>query len=185
MPYPFDWDTYVVLDIPEPVASQVIAARRRHGDAFRSALPAEITVAGSGGVGCILPDQDPEAVWSALEAIAKANPPIESALGEVHRFPGTNLFVFRPSPDDALRSLHKQLAASSIGFRPNPFPYTAHCTLRGGAPVTDEEAASLLAERIPDDFTLHRLSVYRLKPWPSDDVPVICELVRRWTLGKA
>jgi hypothetical protein len=59
MPYPFDWDTYIVLDIPEPVASKVIAAQRRHGDVFRSALPAEITLAGSGGVGCISPDQRP------------------------------------------------------------------------------------------------------------------------------
>jgi hypothetical protein len=50
MRYPFDADAYVVLDIPEPVASKVIAAREKYGDAFRSALPAEITVAGSGGV---------------------------------------------------------------------------------------------------------------------------------------
>jgi 2'-5' RNA ligase len=185
MPYPFDWDTYVVLDIPEPVASQVIAARRRHGDAFRSALPAEITVAGSGGVGCILPDQDAEHVWRILDGVARATAPIECSLGEVFRFPNTDIFVFRPHPVEALRSLHEQLATSSIGFRSNPFPYTPHCTLRGGAPVTDEEAASLLAERIPDGFTLDHLSVYRLKPWPSDDVPVICELVRRWTLGKA
>jgi 2'-5' RNA ligase len=185
VPYPFDWDTYVVLDVPEPVASKVIAARRRHGDVFRSALPAEITVAGSGGLGCVLPDQDPERVWGVLDEIAKANPPIDCALGEVLRFPNTDIFVYRPHPDDALRSLHEQLAASSIGFRPNPFPYTPHCTLRGGSPVTDEEAASLIAERIADRFTLDQLSVYRLKPWPSDDVPVICQLVRRWTLGSA
>jgi 2'-5' RNA ligase len=185
MPYPFDWDTYVVLDVPEPVASEVIAARQKHRDAFRSALPAEITVAGSGGVGCVMEDQEPDIAWTALAEIAAGTAPIDTALGEVLRFPGTDIFVFRPDPDDALRSLHLQIAGSPIRFRPNPFPYTPHCALRGGSPVTEEEAASLLAERIPDRFTLDQMSVYRLKPWPSDDVPVLCQLVRRWKLGTA
>jgi 2'-5' RNA ligase len=183
--FPFDADVYLVLELPEPVAREVLARRRKYGDVFRSALPAEITVAGSGGVGCIAEDQDPDQAWATLADIAAATAPITSALGEVLRFPGTNLFVFRPQPDEALRVLHEQIAGSPIRFRPNRFPYTPHCTLRGGGPVTDTEAAAIQAERVPGRFTLRQMSVYRLQPWPSDDVPVDCRLIRRWELREA
>ena len=183
MSYPFDSDTYAVLDLPEPVAGKVMAIRRKNHDAFLGALPGEITVAGSGGVGCFMPDEDPERVWAVLGEIAARTAPIETALGEVIRFPGTDIFVIRPDPDDALRALHAQIATSPIRFKPNPFPYTPHCTLRRRSPVTEAEAASVLAERIPDRFTLDRLSVYRLEDGPSSEVPVLCQLIRRWTLG--
>lgn len=183
MPYPFDSDTYAVLDLPEPVADQVMAVRRKHRDAFLSALPAEITVAGSGGVGCFMADEDPERAWGILGEIAATTAPIETGFGEVIRFPGTDIFVIRPDPDDALRALHAHIAGSSIRFRPNPFPYTPHCTVRRRSPVTEEEAASVLAERIPDRFTLDQLSVYRLEEGPSSEVPVLCQLIRRWKLG--
>jgi len=185
MPYPFDSDTYAVLDLPEPVASKLMAIRRKHRDAFRSALPAEITVVGSGGVGCFMPDEDPEHVWAVLGQIAASTAPIETAMGEVIRFPGTDLFVFRPDPDDQLRALHERIATSSIRFQPNRFPYTPHCTLRGRSPVTEDDVASLLAERIPDRFRLNRMSVYRLEEGPSQEVPVLCKLIRRWSLGSA
>lgn len=183
MAYPFDADTYAVLDLPEPVASKVMAIRRKHRDAFRSALPAEITVAGSGGVGCFMADEEPEHVWDVLGQIAASTSPIKTAMGEVVRFPGTNIFVCRPDPDDEIRAMHERIAGSSIRFQPNRFPYTPHCTLRSRSPVSDDEAASLLAERIPDRFTLDQLSVYRLTDGPSPESPVACALIRRWRLG--
>jgi 2'-5' RNA ligase len=183
IPYPFDSDTYAVLDLPEPVAGKVMAIRRKHSDAFLSALPGEITVAGSGGVGCFMPDQDPDSVWEVLGEMAARTTPIETGFGEVIRFPGTDIFVIRPDPDDALRALHTQIATSSIRFKPNPFPYTPHCTLRRRSPVAETEAASVLTERIPDRFTLDQLSVYRLDEGPSPEVPVLCQLIRRWKLG--
>lgn len=185
MPYPFDGDTYAVLDLPEPVASMVMAIRRKHNDAFRSALPAEITVAGSGGVGCFIADEDPEHVWGVLGEIAATTRPIKTTFGEVIRFPGTDIFVIRPHPDDALRALHARIANSPIRFRPNPFPYTPHCTLRSRSPVSDDEAEALVAERIPDSFTLEQMSVYRLAAGPSAQVPVLCTLLHRWTLGRS
>ncbi|MFN2417924.1 MAG: hypothetical protein ABR593_03250 [Candidatus Limnocylindria bacterium] len=83
MPYPVDSDTYAVLDLPEPVAGKVMAIRQKHRDAFRSALPAEITVAGSGGVGCFMSDEDPERVWGILGEIAATTAPIDCGLGSV------------------------------------------------------------------------------------------------------
>jgi 2'-5' RNA ligase len=181
--YPFDADTYAVLDLPEPVAGKVIAIRRKNQDAFRAALPAEITVAGSGGVGCFMPDEEPHKVWEVLGQIAATASSIETALAEVVRFPGTNIFVFRPDPDEELRRLHERIATSAIRFQANRFPYTPHCTLRSRSPVTEEEAAILFGERIPERFTLDQLSVYRLTDGPSAEVPVVCTLIRRWRLG--
>lgn len=183
MPDPFDGDAGVVLDLPEPVAGKVMAIRRKHHDAFESMLPAEITVAGSGGVGCIEAGEDPGHVWAVLGEIAASTEPIETGFGEVIRFPGTDIFVICPHPDDALRALHARIAGSSIRFRPDPFEYTPHCTLRIRSPVTDEDAADLLAERIPDRFTLDQLTVYRLEQGPMSPGPVACTLIRRWRLG--
>lgn len=183
MTYPFNADTYAVLDLPEPVAGQVMAIRHKNRDEFRSALPAEVTVAGSGGVGCFAGDEDPERVWQILGDIADSTPPIRTSLGEVIRFPGTDIFVIRFTDEGELRRLHESIADSTIRFQPSPFDYTPHCTLRSRSPVTETEAAALLAERIPTPFTLDKLSVYRIELGRADGMPVVCRLVKRWTLA--
>ncbi len=182
MTYPFDLDTYVVLDLPEPVAGQVMAIRRKNLDAFRAALPAEITVAGSGGVGCFAEDEDPDRAWQILADIAASTPPIHASFGEVMRFPNTDLFVLRLIDEEPIRAFHERIAGSGIRFDSSRFPYTPHGTLRGRSPVTDDDVEALFTERISDRFTLDRLSVYRLELHPSPVVPVICTLIRRWAL---
>jgi 2'-5' RNA ligase len=181
--YPFDADTYVVLDLPEPVASQVMAIRQKNKDEFRMALPAEVTLAGSGGVGCFVEDEEPERVWSILAGIAATTSPIRTSLADVMRFPNTDIFAFRFTEEVDLRALHERITTSGIRFKRSPFPYTPHCTLRGRSPVTEAEAAALLAERIPEPFKLEQMSVYRLDLRPRPNVPVICSLMKRWALG--
>src|SRR5205809_239975 len=51
-------ETYIVLDVPQPFASRVLDLRVQSGDDFRAALPVEITLIGSGGVGPITRHQD-------------------------------------------------------------------------------------------------------------------------------
>ena len=175
----FEELTYVCLDVPEPVASQVLAIRRAQRDRFRAALPAEITIAGSGGVGEFEPAQDPDRVFRVIDAIAANTPPIPASFGAVIRFPGTDIFAFMLQDEAPIRALHRKLAEASIRWRPARFDFTPHCTLRSRSPVTEADAAELLASPQPDPFVLDTLSVYEIRRDPSERLPVICELRHR------
>lgn len=159
----FDTNTYAVLDVPEPFASAVMAVRVRHRDEFRSALPIEITIAGSNGVGEFEP-QTRDDVFRTLDAIAMETAPIEASFGPVDRFPGTDIFFLTLQDERPFRELHDRIASSPIRFKPCPYPYRPHCTLRDRTPIDDEEIADSLAVDIPGLFVLDTLSVYAMPP---------------------
>ena len=179
----FEELTYVCLDVPEPASSQVLAIRRAQHDDFRAALPAEITVAGSGGVGEFEPRQDPNQVFGVIDAIAVRTPPIRASFGPVIRFPLTDIFVFTLQDEAPVRSLHEELTKSPIRWRPARYDFTPHCTLRSRSPVSEVEAQELLATRPPDPFVLDTLSVYEITRDPDGRLPVVCKLLHRVRLG--
>jgi 2'-5' RNA ligase len=153
-------ETYVVLDVPEPVASRVRSLRVAAADDFRSALPVEITLIGSGGAGAILPSQEVSTLTATVRSIAETTQSIETSFGSTMRFPGSDVFVLTLSPATAIVELHRRLRASGLTFRPSPWAYVPHCTIRSRAPVLEEESAALLGERIDESFTLSSLSIY-------------------------
>ncbi len=163
---PFAAETYLCLDLPAPVAEHVLRIRRAHHDAFRAALPAEITLAGSGGLGVVSPGQDPATVFAALDRVAESTPPIVGRFGPVLRFPTTDVFVLTLVDETPFRLLQQRLATSGIGFEPSPFPFRPHCTLRSRSPVSAAEERSLLAVRIAESFVLRTLSAYALDGLP-------------------
>lgn len=175
--------TYAVLDVPSPVADKILEIRRRHRDDFRAALPAEVTLVGSGGVGCFAVGQQAGQVFEVLDRIAAETSPIQVTLGKVERFPNTDIFAFRFTDGSRLAELHERIAISGLAFEPNPYPFGPHVTLRSRSPVTEDDAQSLLAERIEESFVLRDLSVYRLGRDPAGQVPVICQLLHRAHLG--
>ena len=59
---------YVVLELPEPAATAVLTIRRRY-DPRLAGFPAEITVAGSSGVGPLMAEQALEPVLECLHSI--------------------------------------------------------------------------------------------------------------------
>lgn len=160
----FETNTYAVLDVPEPHAAVVMAVRIRHRDEFRSSLPVEITVAGSNGVGEFEPGQSQRDVFSALGAIAAETDPIETSFGPVDRFPGTDVFFLTVIDERPFHELHGRIANSPIRFKPCPFPYRPHCTLRDRTPITDDDVADLISVEIPGSFVLDTLSVYAMPP---------------------
>ncbi len=175
--------TYAVLDLPDPVAGRILEIRRRHRDDFRAALPAEVTLVGSGGVGCFAVGQPAQRVFDVLDEIAAETSPIKAALDQVERFPNTDIFAFRFADESRLRELHGRIAQSGLAFEPNRFPFGPHVTLRSRSPVSDVEAQSVLAERIERSFLLRDLSIYRLERDPAGQVPVICRLLHRAQLS--
>lgn len=160
----FDQDTYIVLELPEPIASTVHGIRVEQGDEFQASMPTEITIVGSSGVGCIAQDQDPNELFKIIDEIAASTPPITVSFDRSHRFPGTDIVVMKLEDETLLRSLHQRFVNSGVKFQNTNFPYMPHCTLRSKSPLTDEEMVQLSKLRIEGSFTLKKLSVYRMPP---------------------
>lgn len=156
---------HVVLDVPEPVASSVTAARARFSP-LRAEYPVEIGVAGSSGVGPIRSDQDDDRVHALLAEVAAATPRLETRFGPVHRFEGTDLHYLEPTERGPFDVVHRRVVECGIRFYESPHPYTPHCTISGVA-LTDEERGQLTELKIDDSFVIDTLSVYS-EPLPIE-----------------
>jgi 2'-5' RNA ligase len=164
---------YVVLDLPDPVGSQLRDIRLRYSE-LRARYPAEITVAGSGGVGPIAGGQDDDELRDALAAIAASTPPITASFGAVRRFPSSNLFYLSIDDPRPFHALHERLRTSGIRFDAVPHEYVPHCTI-SGVPLADEQVVAIHEERIDGPFTLRSLSLF------SEPLPI--QLHVRFPLG--
>jgi hypothetical protein len=155
-------NTYIVLDIPSPVAERVIAQRRHQRDPFRYSLPAETTVSGSSGTGPLAPDQAIEDIVAVLERVAADTPPIRTQFGPVRRFGGSDVFYLSFADETPLRALHDRIARSGLRFQPTSFAFTPHCTLRTRAPIAAHEVRELESIRVEGEFLLDTMSLYDL-----------------------
>ncbi len=160
----FNLDTYIVLELPEPMTSTVRQIRAEQRDDFQISMPTEITIVGSSGVGCIAQDQDPDELFKVIDEIAATTPPITVSFDKVHRFPGTDIVVMKLKDETLVRSLHQRFVESGVKFQNSNFPYMPHCTLRSKSPLTDQEMEELSKLKIEGDFTLRTLSVYTMPP---------------------
>jgi 2'-5' RNA ligase len=142
--------------------------RQRHGYDFYGALPVEITVAGSSGLGSPAPDQDARDVFSALDQVAEDTPAITARFGPVLRFPDTDIFVLTMEDPDPFVDLHERIGRSGVRFLPSPFPFTPHCTLRGqvvGA-ASSQETEDLTGISNNKEFRCEILSTYVVEGFP-------------------
>ena len=158
---------FVVLDIPNDVGTEVLGIRRRFRDPYQTALPVEITLAGSSGVGVMVPGQSLASVFSRLDEIAATSAPFTVSFGPVKRFPNTDIFVLTLQDETPFHNLHRRIAGSSIQFQDSPHVYEPHCTLSRHSPISDEDANALLAVTLPSTFTADILAVYRADPLPA------------------
>lgn len=160
----FDRDTYIVLELPEPISSTIHSIRTKLGDDFQASMPNEITIVGSSGLGVIAKDQDPDEFLKVIDEIAASTPPITVTFDKAHRFPGTDIVVMKLKDDTLVRSLHQKFVESGIKFQHTDFAYEPHCTLRSKPPLTNQEMEELSKLKIEGSFTLQTLSVYAMPP---------------------
>lgn len=155
----FENDTFIVLDLPEPYASAIMDVRLRHRDKVGMAMPVEVTITGSSGVGVFDREQDRATVFGVLDEIAKATAPITARFGPVIHWP-PSLFVMSWEDEAPFCTLHERLVRSAIRFGQSPFPFTPHTTLRSRPGITDDERTELMSFRAPGEITLDTMSVY-------------------------
>ena len=162
----FQHESYIVLDLPDPVKEKIYDIRNYHKDKLRVSLPVEITLAGSSGVGVIEPGQDKEFVFNTIKNIAMKTAPILASFKDVLRFPGTDLFVFTLNDEEKFRLLHEEIIKSGIKFKSSKFPYKPHCTLRSRTPINENEVIEIMSTRVLDEFVLDTISIYMVDKIP-------------------
>jgi len=174
----FDYPTYIVLDVPEPVAGQVRDIRRIY-DPSRAELSVEVSLSGSCGTGAIAAGQNCDEIFSLIDRFAASLAPFMSGFDEVKGFRHTGIYYLTMTNPDKFIDLHRRLVATGIRFGPNPWPFEPHCTLTLRTAMPDEMAQQLLHTKPPEErFLLNTLSVYQL---PTLNTP---QLVHQVALGQ-
>lgn len=153
--------TFVVADLPDEIAAWVRATREVFEPAILH-LPAEITLAGSSGVGPICTGQDVESVRSKLVAAIAGRLPFEARFTGIGNSPGTDIYFAAPEPPPFL-AMHRAILGSGIAFGPSAFPYTPHCSLKGLTALRPGQREALLALSVPSEpFAIRAVSVYQV-----------------------
>jgi 2'-5' RNA ligase len=154
--------SYIVAEIPEPVRSQVQALRDSL-NTLTAKLPVEITLAGSSGVGPIPAGTDLSLVKRHLDRTLSGISPFCARFSAIRAFPNTSIFFLEPFDRSLFDHLHQELRISGIPFSEIQWPYTPHCTLRGGKPLSAGAASELAARSFPqEEFRINTVSVYQL-----------------------
>jgi hypothetical protein len=158
-------DVYAVLELSGPAAAAVRSIRARYSYDYLGAMPVEITVAGSGGVGSPSKRSDPRPFFAALDEIVESTAPIRGRLNTTHRFPGTDVFYVQPEDPQPIVALHDRIATCGIEFDAAQFPFVPHCTLTQppNPTPTDPNAPEL---QLDAEFTADTLSVYQVEAFP-------------------
>jgi hypothetical protein len=147
------------MELPEPVSSCVLDIRKRYDDRL-AAFPAEITVAGSSGVGTIAPGQDAHAVLAALELVANKHLPIHTRFVSISRFAMGPVIWLQPVDPTPFVTIQQALVARGIRFLPHKFGYIPHCSL-SARDLAPDEVEALIRWSFPREvFALSSLALY-------------------------
>jgi len=152
---------FIVAELPEPVAGWIQELRRQFEPAIAH-LPAEITLAGSSGVGPLTPGQNLASLRHLLTTALTGRLPFEARFIGIGNFPGTDIFFARPEAGP-FNALHAAVIASGVKFGASPFGYQAHCSLRGFTPLKPGQREALASISVPvQPFAISTVAVYEM-----------------------
>lgn len=157
-----EFPTSIVAEIPEPIRSEVQAIRN-HLRTPTAKLPVEITLAGSSGVGAIPPGVELQVVIEELDRALMGVRSLKTSFAGIRAFPGGSTVFLSPTDRAAFDFVHGILRDSGIPFSESPYPYTPHCTIRSGLPLSEEDISEIYKMRYPEyEFQIDTVSIYSL-----------------------
>jgi hypothetical protein len=154
--------TFIVAELPDPVAAWIRELRGKFEPAIAH-LPAEVTLAGSSGVGSIALGQSVVSVQQMLTAALIGLLPFKARFIGIGNFPGTDIFFAKPETEPFV-ALHAAIVASGIVFGLSRFSYHAHCSLKGFTSLKPGQREALELASVPvQSFTISTVSVYEME----------------------
>jgi 2'-5' RNA ligase len=154
--------TFIVAELPEAIAAWVKSFRQKLEPAIAH-MPAEITLAGSSGVGHLKIGQSLEDIEKTLSELLERRLPFETRFLRINHFSNTEIFFLEPTREP-FDELHSLIANSALEFEANPFPFKPHCTLKGFKPLQPGDRERLEQLVIPaEPFLIQSVAVYELE----------------------
>ena len=154
-----DKPTYLIAELGGDVVELVRSMRQRFNP-NNVLWPADITIAGSSGVGTLKDGQ-------SLDHIIETITPIVSELKfknvefiEVGKFPDTGIYFLKPERDQ-FDKMHKSIISSGLEFNESPWPYNPHCTLHWKDKSTAELDEYFNSIEIPKNSVVECFSLYQ------------------------
>jgi 2'-5' RNA ligase len=159
---------FVLCELGGALGDEIRAVQRRFDPKLSRETPPHVTLAGSSGVGPIIPSTPAERIREALAPIAESTPALALPVQPPHRFMATNIVVLPFDPHGPLRRLHDRIARSGLTFARAKFTFTPHATLSFYPTLPREAFRELLAMRFDAPALVDRLTVYYTRdPQPA------------------
>jgi 2'-5' RNA ligase len=182
-----NWDskrTFIGLNVPPPVATKITLLRQQY-HSWRVALPVEITLAGSSGLGVLrYHESEIEGIFAKLDEIARSFSPILTRFGSVAMFPNNRVFYYVPDDTKPFIEIQKALRESGLRFENSVFPFTPHCTITDITTENVELSPELKAFALPEtDILLDTLSVSQIDSRILSANPAGCYQLHQTKLG--
>lgn len=154
--------TYLIAELAGDVVPLVKEMRERFNP-NNVYWPADITIAGSSGVGPIKIGQNLEDVVSQLTPIIREYYFKELKFISINCFPDTGIYYLAPKRGK-FDEMHQAVIRSGVEFNDSEWPYNPHCTLRwcdDDSPECSElfETMSLPVNSAIECFTLYQPQV--------------------------
>jgi 2'-5' RNA ligase len=159
---------FIIASIGEAATERIAAIQREFDPKLAATSPPHLTIAGSSGVGPIVPTTPIAELRAALEPIAATTPPLILPFGAPIRFMQTTIIVLPLDPHGPLRTLHERIATSGLRFERPRFAFTPHTTLSFYPTHPPSTLRRLLSIRVEEPAVIDRISVqHTMDPQPS------------------
>jgi 2'-5' RNA ligase len=155
---------FVIAPISGDVGARIAALQRQYDPRLAALDQApHITLAGSSGMGPIVPDTPVSELEAKLGAIAADTAPITLHLRRPTRFMQTQIVVLPLDPHGPLRTLHERIKTSGLRAQPPRFFFTPHVTLNLYRELPPNLLAALHAERFDEPVTIDTIEAHLTK----------------------
>jgi hypothetical protein len=154
--------TYILLDIPEPLVSQIMAFRRHLHQTSRPDIPP-----GLSGAGPLMEDQDEADVLAQLQELLTTTAPIRTTFTTTAIFPNTTMVYLAPRDSAPFTTLTDHIRARGVRVIPNLFMEVLipHCTIAWFEEHAEAEMEKALRFPVPTgEFVFDTISMYTIMP---------------------
>ena len=159
---------FIIASIGEVATDRIAAIQREFDPKLAATSPPHLTIAGSSGVGPMVPTTPVAEIRAALEPIAASTPPLVLPFGMPIRFMQTTIIVLPLDPHGPLRTLHERIATSGLRFERPRFAFTPHTTLSFYPTHPPSTLRRLLSLRVEEPAIIERISIqHTMDPQPS------------------
>ena len=138
---------FVIAPIVGPIGEKISAVQAEYDPRLARLGPPHVTLAGSSGMGPVMPDTPLAELLERLAPIAERTAPIPITFGRPTRFMQTKIVVLPLDPHGPLRALHELIKTSGLRAAAPRFFFTPHVTLNLYRELPPEVLRELVSKR--------------------------------------